>query len=59
MAPRASYITHGCPGVGAVTWLVISVVSGEEYAAKRLRVVVTVGLMQLTVVPELDKDEVS
>ena len=59
LAPRASYIAHGRPGVGAVTWLVISVVSGEEYGAKSLRVVVSVGLMQLTMVPELDKDEVS
>ena len=59
MAPRASYIAHGSPGVEAVTWLVISTVGEEEYGAKRLRVVVTVGLMQLTMVPELDKDEVS
>lgn len=45
MAPRASYIVCGSPGVKAVMWLVISMVGENEYGAKKLRVVVTVGLM--------------
>lgn len=44
LAPRASYIVCVSPGVKAVMWLVISMVS-EEYGANKLRVVVTVGLM--------------
>ena len=42
LAPRAS---HGSPGVAAVMWLVLSMVGEEEYGAKKLRLVVTVGLM--------------
>ena len=44
-APRASYIVCVSPGVKAVMWLVISMVGEKEYGAKKLRVVVTVGLV--------------
>lgn len=59
LASRASYIVCGSPGVKAVMWLVISMVGEKEYGAKKLRVVVTVGLMWLAMVPELDKEKVS